>query len=61
MKAVIMKIDRECNKNGMREIRPVPIEIHHKVRFNTSQETPRSTIRTFLYLSNKTYLKFSND
>lgn len=61
MKAVNTKIDQECNKNGTREIRPAPIEILHKVRFNTSQETPRSTIKGFLNLPNQTELKFSND
>ncbi|KAL7091365.1 hypothetical protein ACP275_12G100900 [Erythranthe tilingii] len=41
--------------------RPAPLEILQRVRFNTSQETPRSTIKGFLKLPNQTDLKFSKE
>ncbi|KAL7091363.1 hypothetical protein ACP275_12G100700 [Erythranthe tilingii] len=42
-------------------MRPAPLEILQRVRFNPSQETPRSTIKSFLKLPNKTDLKFSKE
>ncbi|KAL7132800.1 hypothetical protein ABFS83_12G098500 [Erythranthe nasuta] len=41
--------------------RPAPLEILQRVRFNTTQETPRSTIKGFLKLPNQTDLKFSKE
>lgn len=41
--------------------RPAPLEILDRVKFNTSQETPRSTIKGFLNLPNQADLKFTRD
>ncbi|PIN13290.1 putative small molecule transporter [Handroanthus impetiginosus] len=55
MKPVISK------RNDIQTIRPAPLEILQHVKFNTSQETPRSTIKGFLNLPNQTDLKFTRD
>ncbi|KAL2226170.1 UNVERIFIED_CONTAM: Phosphate transporter PHO1 [Sesamum indicum] len=52
---------RDYKQNDIRAIRPAPLEILQHVKFNTSQETPRSTIKGFLNLPNQTDLKFSKD
>ncbi|KAL6567692.1 hypothetical protein OROGR_001360 [Orobanche gracilis] len=60
MKQVNLKNDKE-NKQITERMRPAPLEILERVRFNTTQETPRSTIKGFLNLPNQTDLKFSKD
>lgn len=60
MKPVNLKI-QEYKQNEIRAIRPAPLEILQHVKFNTTQETPRSTIKGFLNLPNQTDLKFSKD
>lgn len=51
--------DQRHNQNTIRTTRPAPLEILNHVKFNTAQETPRSTIKGFLNLPNQTDLKFS--
>ncbi|CAA3021115.1 phosphate transporter PHO1 homolog 3-like [Olea europaea subsp. europaea] len=51
--------DQKYNPNRIRTTRPAPLEILNHVKFNTAQETPRSTIKGFLNLPNQTDLKFS--
>lgn len=41
--------------------RPAPLEILKSVKFNTHQETPRSTIKGFLNIPTQNDLKFSKD
>ncbi|KAL8518655.1 hypothetical protein ACS0TY_009847 [Phlomoides rotata] len=41
--------------------RPAPLEILKTVKFNTHQETPRSTIKGFLNIPTQNDLKFSKD
>ncbi|KAI3467310.1 hypothetical protein Pfo_023973 [Paulownia fortunei] len=60
MKPVNLKI-QEYKQNDIRPIRPPPLEILQHVKFNTTQETPRSTIKGFLNLPNLRDLKFSKD
>ncbi|CAI9785254.1 unnamed protein product [Fraxinus pennsylvanica] len=60
MKPVYLN-DQRLNQNTIRTIRPAPLEILNHVKFNTTQETPRSTIIGFLNLSNQTDLKFTKD
>ncbi|KAG8366383.1 hypothetical protein BUALT_Bualt17G0074000 [Buddleja alternifolia] len=60
MKPINQEI-QELNKNKSRVKRPAPIEILHKVRFNTVQATPRSTIKGFLNLPNQTDLRFTKE
>ncbi|KAL0385851.1 UNVERIFIED_CONTAM: Phosphate transporter [Sesamum radiatum] len=58
----LMKLkNQDYKQNDIRAIRPAPLEILQHVKFNTSQETPRSTIKGFLNLPNQTDLKFSKD
>lgn len=48
--------------NSLRAVvRPAPLEILQHVRFNEGKETPRSTIKGILNLSNQKELKFSGD
>ncbi|KAH6771158.1 EXS family protein, partial [Perilla frutescens var. hirtella] len=55
-------INQEMKKiNETKGTRPAPLEILKRVTFNTSQETPRSTIKGFLNLPNQTDLKFTRD
>ncbi|KAL6513933.1 Phosphate transporter PHO1 3 [Orobanche hederae] len=61
MKQVNLKNSSKENKQITERMRPAPIEILERVRFNTTQETPRSTIKGFLNLPNQTDLKFSKD
>ncbi|KAL6547085.1 hypothetical protein OROMI_022806 [Orobanche minor] len=61
MKQVNLKNNNKENKQITERIRPAPLEILERVRFNTTQETPRSTIKGFLNLPNQTDLKFSKD
>lgn len=60
MKPVYLN-DQRHNQNTIRTIRPAPLEILNQVKFNTTQETPRSTIIGFLNLPNQTDLKFTKD
>ncbi|KAL0421027.1 UNVERIFIED_CONTAM: Phosphate transporter [Sesamum latifolium] len=53
--------NQDYKQNDIRASRPAPLEILQHVKFNTSQETPRSTIKGFLNLPNQTDLKFSKD
>ncbi|CAA2933642.1 phosphate transporter PHO1 homolog 3-like [Olea europaea subsp. europaea] len=53
--------DQRHNQNTIRTTRPAPLEILNHVKFNTTQETPRSTIIGFLNLPNQTDLKFTKD
>ncbi|KAK4403027.1 Phosphate transporter [Sesamum angolense] len=53
--------NQDYKQNDIRAIRPAPLEILQHVKFNTSQETPRSTIKGFLNIPNQKDLKFSKD
>ncbi|KAK6159909.1 hypothetical protein DH2020_003290 [Rehmannia glutinosa] len=61
IKTVDLKIEEYEQNDEMMAIRPAPLDILERVKFNTSQETPRSTIKGFLNLPNQTDLKFSKD
>ncbi|KAK6139377.1 hypothetical protein DH2020_026885 [Rehmannia glutinosa] len=61
MKTVNLKTEEYEQNDEMMAIRPAPLDILERVKFNTSQETPRSTIKGFLNLPNQTDLKFSKD
>ncbi|KAK4430026.1 Phosphate transporter [Sesamum alatum] len=52
---------QDYKQNEIKAIRPAALEILQHVKFNTNQETPRSTIKAFLNLPNQTELKFSKD
>ncbi|GER43769.1 EXS (ERD1/XPR1/SYG1) family protein [Striga asiatica] len=55
-------INLENRVNDQTEfIELAPVEILEHVKFNTSKETPRSTIKGFLNLPNQTELKFRKD
>ncbi|KAL8533760.1 hypothetical protein ACS0TY_009959 [Phlomoides rotata] len=45
----------------IRGMRPAPLEILNNVKFNTVEETPRSTIKGFLKIPKQNDLKFSKD
>ncbi|XP_057777195.1 phosphate transporter PHO1 homolog 3-like [Salvia miltiorrhiza] len=60
MKAVNARI-QELKQNEIKAKRPAPLEILKRVTFNTSHETPRSTIKEFLKLPNQADLKFTKD
>lgn len=45
----------------MKAARPSPIEVLERVKINHTKETPRSTMKSFLKVSNLTELKFSRD
>ncbi|XP_042057039.1 phosphate transporter PHO1 homolog 3-like [Salvia splendens] len=47
--------------NVIKAKRPAPLEVLKQVKFNTTQETPRSTIKGFLNLPNQADLKFTKD
>ena len=47
--------------NDIKAKRPAPLEVLKQVKFNTTQETPRSTIKGFLNLPNQADLKFTKD
>ncbi|CAI9756180.1 unnamed protein product [Fraxinus pennsylvanica] len=51
--------NKRHNPNTIKNTRPSPLEILNHVKFNSTQETPRSTIKGFLNLPNQTDLKFS--
>ncbi|XP_057777194.1 phosphate transporter PHO1 homolog 3-like [Salvia miltiorrhiza] len=52
---------QELKQNDIKAKRPAPLEILKRVKFNTAQETPRSTIKGFLNLPNQADLKFTKD
>lgn len=52
---------QEVKQKEKKATRPAPLEILNRVTFNTSQETPRSTIKGFLNIPNQKDLDFSND
>ncbi|KAK4481586.1 hypothetical protein RD792_012488 [Penstemon davidsonii] len=52
---------QEHEKIDKRAKRPAPLEILKNVRFNTTLETPRSTIKGVLNIPNQKDLKFSKD
>ncbi|KAG8366378.1 hypothetical protein BUALT_Bualt17G0073500 [Buddleja alternifolia] len=54
-----IKINLEYNETRFK--RPAPLEILQNVKFNSVQETPRSTIKGFLNLPNRTELKFTKE
>lgn len=51
----------EGKKKEKKAKRPEPLKILQHVKFNTNQETPRSTIKGFLNLPNQADLKFTED
>ncbi|KAL1551064.1 Phosphate transporter PHO1 3 [Salvia divinorum] len=61
VKPVNERAQEPKQKSGIKAKRPAPLEILDRVKFNTSQETPRSTIKGFLNLPNQADLKFTED
>lgn len=58
------RVNLEVEKNKTTVIkgaRPAPLEILNNVKFNTVEETPRSTIKGFLKIPKQNDLKFSKD
>ncbi|GER47252.1 EXS (ERD1/XPR1/SYG1) family protein [Striga asiatica] len=55
-------IDLKNQENEQNKImKPAPVDVLERVKFNSSQETPRSTIKGIFCLPNQTELKFSED
>lgn len=50
---------QEQKPNGIKAMRPAPLEVLKNVRINNHMETPRSTIKEFLNVPKPTELNFT--